>query len=453
MRFLAIDLGSSFIKGAVLDLDTLSYAHVCRRPFPAPVPNLPPLRYEVDPRQVVAATHQLLDELARHAPGCAGVVLCSQMHGLVLVDSRGEPASNAITWRDQRALEPHHSGDGTLFDQLERRIGEHDRWRLGNELRPGLPIGALFWLAELGQLDDRLIPAPLPAFVLAQLCGTQPVTELTIAAAHGALDLAAHDWHYSLLERLGLGRLRWPAIQDIRQPAGDLKLAGQSLPCYPAVGDQQCALLGAALASGELSLNIGTGSQVSMIRPLLAVGDYQMRPFFDGGWLNTITHIPAGRSLELLVSLLCELAVGQHVSLPEPWEYIARTVEATPATDLEVDLAFFASALGDHGAITNIRERNLTVGHLFRAAFERMAATYVACAARLAPTGDWERLVFSGGLAQNIPILRQIVIQQFNAGYRVCATPEDTLQGLLALALVCAGKTESLAEAVRMAVR
>jgi sugar (pentulose or hexulose) kinase len=81
-----------------------------------------------------------------------------------------------------------------------------------------------------------------------------------------------------------------------------------------------------------------------------------------------------------------------------------------------------------------------------------MAATYAACAARLAPTGDWERLVFSGGLAQNIPILRQIVVRRFNAGYRVCATPEDTLQGLLALALVCAGKAESLAEAVAMAV-
>jgi sugar (pentulose or hexulose) kinase len=444
MHFIAIDLGSSFIKGAVLDLDSRSFAHVRRRPFPAPLPNLPPLRYEVEPRQVVAATRELIDELAGDAPECAGVVLCSQMHGLVLVDSGGEPTSNAITWRDQRALESHPSGAGTLFDQLQQRVSLEDRWRLGNELRPGLPICALFWLAELGQLDDGLIPAPLPSFVLARLCGTQPVTELTIAAAHGALDLRARSWHYPLLEALGLGRLRWPAIQDLRQPAGSLKVAGRSVPCYPAVGDQQCALLGAALRPGELSLNIGTGSQVSMIRPTLAFGDYQVRPFFDGGWLNTITHIPAGRSLELLVALLSELAEGQHARLPDPWEYIARAVEATPATDLEVDLAFFTSALGDRGSIANIHERNLTVGHLFRAAFERMAATYAACAARLAPTADWERLVFSGGLAQSIAILREIIARRLNAGYRVCATPEDTLQGLLALALLCAGKAEAL---------
>src|SRR6185312_4105186 len=117
MRYLAIDLGSSFVKGAVLDLDARSFAHVRRVPFPAPIVGLPPLRYEVDPRQALAATRDLIDELARLEPACDGVVLCSQMHGLALLDRRGEPVSNAITWRDQRALEPHPSG-GTFFDHL-----------------------------------------------------------------------------------------------------------------------------------------------------------------------------------------------------------------------------------------------------------------------------------------------------------------------------------------------
>src|SRR5262249_17044334 len=290
--------------------------------------------------------------------------------------------------------------------------------------------------------------AALPDFVLARLCGAAPVSEPTIAAAQGALDLAARDWHRPLLEALGLERLRWPAIQDVRGPVGEARVGGRWLPCYPAIGDQQCALLGAALMPGELSLNIATGSQVSLVRPALAFGDYQVRPFFDGGWLNTITHIPAGRSLELLLALLCELAESQGLSVPDPWGAIARAVEATPATDLTIDLAFFASALGDRGAIGNIHERNLTAGHLFRAAFERMAATYAICARRLAPEADWTRLVFSGGLAQNLAALRETIVRQFGARYRVCATPEDTLQGLLALALVCSGRAASLSDAV-----
>jgi sugar (pentulose or hexulose) kinase len=447
MRYLAIDLGSSFIKGAVLDLGARSFAHVRRAPFPAPVAGLPPLHFEIDPRQIVAATRALIDDLASAAPDCAGIVICSQMHGLVLMDARGQPASNAITWRDQRALGPHPSG-GSVFEQLARRIGPEDRLRLGNELRPGLPLCALFWLAEMGKLPADATAAALPDFVLAQLCGAPPATEPTIAAAQGMLDLAARDWHTPLLEALGLGRLGLPAIHDLRESAGTSGGVGsRPLPCYPAIGDQQCALLGAALAPGELSLNIATGSQVSLIRPTLAFGDYQVRPFFDGSWLNTITHIPAGRSLELLVTLLCELAEAQGVQVPDPWGAITRAVDATPETDLTIDLAFFASALGDRGAIGNIHERNLSAGHLFRAAFERMAATYATCAQRLAPNADWQQLVFSGGLAQNLVALRESIVRRFGTRHRVCVTPEDTIEGLLALALVCSGQAASLAQA------
>jgi sugar (pentulose or hexulose) kinase len=323
-----------------------------------------------------------------------------------------------------------------VFDQLARQISGDERQALGNELRPGLPLCTLFWMAEHGALPDRATPAALPDFVLGQLCGAPVPSEPTIAAAQGALDLRAGDWCWPLLGRLGLGGLRWPALAQPGQSIGELRLGGRTLRCYPAIGDQQCALLGAALAPGELSLNIATGSQVSLLRGELTSGDYQARPFFGGRWLNTITHIPAGRALDALVRLLTELPAAQGIAVPDPWGYIARAVEATAASDLEIDLAFFASALGDRGAIRNIHEGNLTVGHLFRAAFERMAATYAGCARRLAPAGGWERLVFSGGLAQSLPALRDTVARRFGAPYRVCETPEDTLQGLLQLALM-----------------
>ena len=41
MRYLGIDLGSSYIKGAVLDLDALAIRHIERLPFPEPIPGLP----------------------------------------------------------------------------------------------------------------------------------------------------------------------------------------------------------------------------------------------------------------------------------------------------------------------------------------------------------------------------------------------------------------------------
>jgi sugar (pentulose or hexulose) kinase len=438
MYFIGIDLGTTFVKGAVLDLHTGALSHIRRRPFPDRLPGSPARRFEVDPRAIADAARDLLDELAPAAPNCAGVVLSSQMHSVVLADRAGRPVSNAITWRDTRALEPHPAG-GTFFDQLTQRITPVQRQALGNELRPGLPICALFAMAESGDLPRDAVALALPDFVLWQLCGVPPASDPTMAASQGTFDLAAGDWHSDLLERLGLGALSWPRVQPFHQPTGELRVAGRLVPCYPGVGDQQCALAGAALAPGELSLNIATGSQVGLLSEESTPGDYQLRPYFGGRWLRTITHIPAGRALALLVELLTELAGRQGPAAPDPWAYIARTVEATPATDLQLDLAFFASAVGDRGAIANIHEGNLSVGHLFRAAFERMAATYEASARRLAPDADWERVVFSGGLAQGMPVLREVILRRLGAEHRVCATTEDALAGLLALARVCAG--------------
>src|SRR5215212_7000917 len=104
MPIIALDLGTTFIKGAVLDLDNLRLHHIQRLPFPDPLPNLPPLFYEVDPGQLIATIRALINDLLIHAPDCEGIVMCTQMHGLVLCTSSGEAISNVITWQDQRIL-------------------------------------------------------------------------------------------------------------------------------------------------------------------------------------------------------------------------------------------------------------------------------------------------------------------------------------------------------------
>ncbi len=441
MTLIGIDIGTSFIKGAVLDLEHLRIEHVQRLPFPAPLPGLPPLYREYDPQAVLKAVRSLLEGLLAAAGDCEGLVLCSQMHGLVLTNIQGLPLSNLTTWQDQRVLMPHPSGKGSYFDVLAQRISPSERRLLGNELRPGLPVGLLFWLAEQGQLPSHeAIPAALPDFILSNLCQARPVTEITHAMSHGLLNLETLEWHSEVISHLGLTNLRWPDVQPHGAVVGRLASGGRSIPCYTPVGDYQCALVGALLGYGELSLNISTGSQVSLLRPQAEFGDFQTRPFFDGRFLACITHIPAGRSLNLLVRLLSELAEAQHLELDDPWPYISQAAAQVENTSLQVDLAFFNSSCGEAGQIANIREDELTIGHLFRGAFENMADNYYASALRLSPAREWRNLVFSGGLAQKIPILRELICAKFEAGYRTCPTAEDALLGLLALALVFSGR-------------
>ncbi len=449
MSFIGIDLGTSFIKGAVLNLETRELQHVQRTPFPRQLENTAPLACEFDPNEILTAVRRLIAELAPHAPDCEGIVMCSQMHGMVLMNGRREPMSNCVTWRDQRVLMPHPSGSGSYYQALTGRIDPRHVKQLGNELDPGRPLCYLFWFREQGKLEPGLAPVSLPDFVLSVLCGSAPGVEITNAGAYGALNLETLNWHEEVIKALGLANLHWPAIRKPGGVVGHLNVQGRRVPCYTPVGDYQCALVGALFGAEEVSLNIATGSQVSRMTPELTLGDYQTRPFFEGKLLNAFSSPPGGRALNVIVDLLCQLARSQGLDLRDPWEAIARAAEDVGETDLEVDLNFFPTPRGNRGRIANIRGDNLTLGHLFRAAFKNMADSFLDCAVRLSPEKSWKSLLFSGGLACKLEVLRQVVQQRFAASYRITPCEEDTLFGLLILATVFTGRAKSVEELTR----
>ena len=451
MALVGIDLGTSFIKGAVLNTDSLRPEHVERIAFPQRVGGLPPGFYEYDPAEILAAARCIVERLIPLAGDCEGVVWSTQMHGLILTTTAGQARSNLLTWLDERAAESHPRGGGSYFDVLAARLTPAERVELGGtELRPGLPVGALFWLAENGRLPaDELMPVALADFVVANLCGTRPVTDLSNAQAHGVLHVAARDWHRPVITRLGLDRLVWPEIRPQGAVVGNLQTSGRAIPVFAPVGDFQCSLAGALVEPDELSLNISTGSQVSRLTRRLQFGPYQTRPFFDDLYVNTVTTIPAGRSLNSLVALLSELATAQGLALADPWPYIAEAAAAASDPEMRARISFFASAVGDRGELTNLREAELTVGHLFRAAFQNMADNYLNCAHRLAGDEPWRRLVFSGGLVQKIDVLRQLISAAFEAPHRYSPVAEDAMLGLLVLGLAFTGRAGSVQSAMQ----
>ena len=341
----------------------------------------------------------------------------------------------------------------SCFDEIERIISREERLQLGNERVPGVPLNYLFWFARHRALPDlRVIPASLPYFVAAQLCGTTPVSDITHAYGHGAVNIHTRDWHHGVVEKLGLGEVQWPCIVPQGAIIGEWAHAGRSLPVFAPVGDYHCSQVGSLLEPGELSVNISTGSAVIQIAKGAETGNFQTRPWFDGCYLKTITHIPAGRALNALVRLLTELASAQGVTLRVPWDYIH--AEAARADDggLQVNPAFYTSNMGNRGAVLNLREENMTIGHLFHAMFSGMADNYAACADRIAPQRDWSRLVFSGGVALKNQVLRQLVCERLGRDHRLAPSDEDTLFGLLVLSLAFTGRTASVADAIAFAL-
>ena len=81
MPLFGLDIGSSFVKGAVLDPRDGSIRHVVRAPFPERAAGLPSGWFEIDPEQAFTATQAVLEQLLTVEPqptnGTAFVVTAS----------------------------------------------------------------------------------------------------------------------------------------------------------------------------------------------------------------------------------------------------------------------------------------------------------------------------------------------------------------------------------------
>jgi len=296
------------------------------------------------------------------------------------------------------------------FDEFRSRISAGDRARIGNEIGPGHAASVLFAMRA-----ERLMPVPLPNALIGSL-----TAEPTLAASFGVFDVQAGEWHRDLIAALGLDRVDWPRITRWSEAVAGF----EGIPIYAPIGDQQAAVRGVSLAENELSINIGTGSQVSVLSDTFRTGSFKVRPYFDGLYLETVTHLPAGRALNVLLRML-----GRH-----SWDGIDEAVDELVKTDVAVDLSFYPSAFGSRGRIENLTETNATIGHIFLAAFESMAANYATAARMLFPGEEWGSLVLSGGLAHKSARLRALIANALARDTRLSANTEETLLGLAALA-------------------
>ena len=89
----------------------------------------------------------------------------------------------------------------------------------------------------------------------------------------------------------------------------------------------------------------------------------------------------------------------------------------------------------------------MTLGDVFSAAFRGMAQNYHDFASRLSPNRDWDGIVFSGGLVSKMPVLQRSILDKFdNVSFRMNELKEDTLTGLLLLAMKVRQPDEELSE-------
>ena len=446
MYTIAIDVGSSYIKSVVFALSDEKMLLGKTVPTPSRLPLDNPHCCELDAENLFQLIKSIIDGLTTLFP-IQNLLFSTQMHGFVYHVAGAK--DRYVSWQDTRSTLPLENGQ-TAVERMNDLFPPDVFRRCGVRPKPSLGICNLYSLLngdDFPSRDGELFT--LGSYLIWRLTGNN-VCHSTNAAPLGLMDVVNHRWDEEILYKAGLSTIRLPKIaeRDL-EICGTYESSGQILSVYPDFGDQQVCILGSDVAENDVVVNIATACQISRISNCFDPRDYEVRPFFNGQFLNTITDMPSGRHLDVIIRFFREIAstlTGIECSNEEVW-LMLNQLDGDVSDGLAMDMSFFSQGRGrGSGSITGIQGNNLCIGGLLAAAYDYMTLAYVENIHRLAGCDEIQRLIFCGSVGRkNFPLLRRV---SDITGVHCIRTQHENevLNGLYRLSVVANGRAQSLEE-------
>ncbi len=438
-HFLLVDFGTTSTKSAVVDLDDGAFT------VPESYPALKNLsaragRCEFALAEVAERFASICSAYYQRQP-FDGIALCSEMHGFAVLDLDDQPLSNYISWKDERSLE--QGADKSAFEQITHLLGERFKSITGMKPRPGFAPMNFTQLTRDGDLPPDVRIVDLPAWLCRANGAATGLAHPTMLAGLALYDVerqeTAREIVDAVFELCGI-RLRVDHAASAGQIAGYWRGNSVQIPIYVGIGDHQCSLLGAGLvADNSLSINLGTGAQVSLLNRHKAPAEAETRPYFSGQQLKTITHIPGGRALAEYIGFLEEVGGGTA----DFWSRLAAVeLRAIQSSHLDFGLGLFPSARGytRGGHIAAIGEGALTLDHYLASLLRAFAEQYIDLARLFDPAQQLRHILLSGGIARRLPVVREFIAAATPYQVSGATLLDESLLGLRTIALVAAGR-------------
>ncbi|MFC4427021.1 gluconokinase [Deinococcus navajonensis] len=257
---LALDLGSSGVKGAAFDAFGRTLAGL-EAQASVSLSYGPGGAAEVPLAELQSAAETVLDRLHSRlgSRSVLAVALTSIASSLVALDERGEPTGPVLSYADTRS-----AGEVAVVEALT------------SQDETGCPAFSAYWPAQVRwwrQTHPALSAArfcSVPDFLLMRWTG-ELVTSYSLASWTGLLDRRTLGWNAAALDAAGLQAAQLPGLGDhdrcleLRGRWAERwpKLAG--VPFHPAVADGATANVGSgALTPDRPAITIGSTSAVRL---------------------------------------------------------------------------------------------------------------------------------------------------------------------------------------------
>jgi xylulokinase len=455
---LGLDVSTTATKALLLDAAGAVVASAATE-YPYETPR--PLWSEQDPALwwdgATGSIRAVLKQSSVAAGEVAAVGLTGQMHGLVLLDERGEVLRPAILWNDGRT--------GAECDLIRGRLGKERLVQVtGNDALAGFTAPKILWVREHEtDVYSRARHVLLPKdYVRFRLTGDYAMDK---ADGSGTLlfDLEQRDWSEEVCAALDVP-IDWlpptfegpEATGAVSEEAAALTGLRAGTPVVAGGGDQAAGAVGVgAVREGVVSLVLGTSGVV------FATSD---GPYYEPeGRLHAFCHAVPGRWHLMGVMLSAAGSLRWYRDTLAPGvsfdDLLAPPAAVPPGSDGLLFLPYLTGERTPHpdplarGAFVGLTVRH-TRAHLTRAVLEGVAFGLregfdLMRKAGLPPV---EEVRVSGGGAKS-PLWRQILADVLGTALVTVNSTEGAAYGAALLAGVQAGLWPDVEAACDASVR
>ena len=358
-----------------------------------------------DPGKILTRSQDLLEALWDEEVASIGVT--GQMHGILYVDDDGRACSNLATWQDARGDSTYK--DGFTFCEYMNKI-------TGLKFSTGFGLSTLFWDTKNQKVPDNASSiCTIPDYVAINLTGIKrPVLHNSMAQSLGGFNIEQNRFDTVKLTKLGIPLELLPDITDARMPIGDI----DGVKVYSAIGDNQASVLGTCRDEATVLLNIGTGSQVSVISDdLRYIPGTELRPYLWNKYLITGNSLCGGSAYDVLVGLISDVLMITGNEVPSKKEIIRILDEVASEieyTDLSADTRFRGTREDRtmRGSISGISWNNFKISDLARAFIYGICNELKGYYDLMPDNGD--TMCISGNAVRNSEMYRSAITELFS---------------------------------------
>ena len=390
----------------------------------------------------------------------AGLGISGQMHGLVMLDEKGDVLRRCIIWCDGRTIDECR--------EITALVGEKRLIEItANPALTGFTAGKILWVRKhepkiYAKCRYMLLPKD---YIRYKLTGAV-ATEVSDASGMNLLDVAGRCWSKEVLEKLDIDENLLGKMNESCEVTGEVseeaaKLTGlkPGTPVVGGAGDNAAAAVGTGVVeNGRAFVTIGTSGVIFAHTDKMVIDpEGRVHTFcaaVPGAYTVMSCTLSAGGSLQWFRNNFCEseMAVAKNLGV-DPYELMTSQAEKSPIGANR--LLFLPYLMGERSPLLDPYARGVFFGlsgihtkqDVLRSIMEGVAFSQRECLDIIEEMGvTFSEMLATGGGGRSV-FLRQMLSDNLGYPVKTIQNQEGAALGVAILAAVGAGLYKSVPEA------